>query len=50
MKLEPGDLLLTGTPAGVGPIKVGDTIEAGLGHDFLHMHFKAVPKPSVLHK
>eukprot|EP00668_Euglena_longa_P028913 GGOE01036247.1.p1 GENE.GGOE01036247.1~~GGOE01036247.1.p1 ORF type:complete len:262 (+),score=78.33 GGOE01036247.1:79-786(+) len=31
--LEPGDLLLTGTPAGVGPVCAGDTIEAGIeGH------------------
>ncbi|XP_064466101.1 acylpyruvase FAHD1, mitochondrial-like [Ornithodoros turicata] len=31
--LEPGDLILTGTPAGVGPIRSGDVIEAGLeGH------------------
>jgi acylpyruvate hydrolase len=30
MRLEEGDLLLTGTPAGVGPIKAGDKIEAGL--------------------
>lgn len=50
MRLEPGDLLLTGTPSGVGPVKVGDTIEAGLGHDFLTMHFKCVPKPLVMHK
>jgi acylpyruvate hydrolase len=28
--LETGDLILTGTPAGVGPVKPGDTIEAGL--------------------
>ena len=28
--LEPGDLLLTGTPEGVGPVKAGDTIEAGI--------------------
>jgi len=34
MTLEPGDLLLTGTPAGVGPLSVGDRVEvsvAGLG-------------------
>jgi 2-keto-4-pentenoate hydratase/2-oxohepta-3-ene-1,7-dioic acid hydratase in catechol pathway len=34
MTLEPGDLLLTGTPAGVGPLKVGDVVEvsvSGLG-------------------
>ena len=32
--LEPGDLILTGTPAGVGPLKPGDRVEvsiAGLG-------------------
>ena len=50
MKLQSGDLILTGTPAGVGPIHVGDTIEGGLGHDFLQMHFKVVPKPQVLLK
>jgi len=34
MTLEPGDLLLTGTPAGVGPLAAGDVVEvsiAGLG-------------------
>lgn len=34
MTLEPGDLLLTGTPAGVGPLKAGDVVEVtvpGLG-------------------
>jgi 2-keto-4-pentenoate hydratase/2-oxohepta-3-ene-1,7-dioic acid hydratase in catechol pathway len=34
MTLEPGDLLLTGTPAGVGPLAAGDMVEvkiAGLG-------------------
>jgi 2-keto-4-pentenoate hydratase/2-oxohepta-3-ene-1,7-dioic acid hydratase in catechol pathway len=32
--LEPGDLILTGTPAGVGPLKAGDLVEvsiSGLG-------------------
>ena len=32
--LEPGDLILTGTPAGVGPLKAGDCVEVsfpGLG-------------------
>lgn len=28
--LETGDLLLTGTPSGVGPVKSGDQIEIGL--------------------
>ena len=28
MTLEPGDLIFTGTPAGVGALKAGDTLEA----------------------
>lgn len=34
MTLEPGDVIMTGTPAGVGPLKAGDVIEidiAGIG-------------------
>jgi 2-keto-4-pentenoate hydratase/2-oxohepta-3-ene-1,7-dioic acid hydratase in catechol pathway len=34
MTLEPGDLLLTGTPEGVGPLAPGDSLEvaiAGVG-------------------
>ena len=34
MTLEPGDLILTGTPAGVGPLAAGDQVEiamAGIG-------------------
>ena len=27
MTLEPGDLVLTGTPAGVGPLAPGDVVE-----------------------
>ena len=30
MTLEPGDLVLTGTPAGVGPVLPGQMIEAGI--------------------
>jgi 2-keto-4-pentenoate hydratase/2-oxohepta-3-ene-1,7-dioic acid hydratase in catechol pathway len=30
MTLEPGDLILTGTPAGVGPLKGGDHVEISL--------------------
>ncbi|KDQ19763.1 hypothetical protein BOTBODRAFT_169823 [Botryobasidium botryosum FD-172 SS1] len=30
MTLEEGDLILTGTPSGVGPVEPGDTITAGL--------------------
>jgi 2-keto-4-pentenoate hydratase/2-oxohepta-3-ene-1,7-dioic acid hydratase in catechol pathway len=29
--LLPGDLILTGTPSGVGPIKAGDRLEASIG-------------------
>lgn len=28
--LEPGDLILTGTPAGVGPVQPGQTVRAGI--------------------
>jgi 2-keto-4-pentenoate hydratase/2-oxohepta-3-ene-1,7-dioic acid hydratase in catechol pathway len=30
MTLEPGDLVLTGTPAGVGPLKAGDIVEISI--------------------
>ena len=29
-KLQMGDLIYTGTPAGVGPVKIGDTLEASI--------------------
>jgi len=29
--LEPGDLIMTGTPEGVGPVAVGDTMRAAIG-------------------
>ena len=33
MTLEPGDLILTGTPKGVGPLCAGDHVTAGVvGH------------------
>ena len=28
--LEPGDVIFTGTPAGVGPVKAGDELHAGI--------------------
>jgi 2-keto-4-pentenoate hydratase/2-oxohepta-3-ene-1,7-dioic acid hydratase in catechol pathway len=28
MTLEPGDVIATGTPSGVGPLKPGDVVEA----------------------
>jgi 2-keto-4-pentenoate hydratase/2-oxohepta-3-ene-1,7-dioic acid hydratase in catechol pathway len=39
--LERGDLLLTGTPSGVGPIERGDAIDAWLGDD-LTIHFDVI--------
>jgi len=30
MSLEPGDLIYTGTPAGVGAVTVGDVLEGGV--------------------
>ena len=30
VRLEPGDLIYSGTPAGVGPLLVGDVLEAGV--------------------
>jgi acylpyruvate hydrolase len=33
MTLEPGDIVLTGTPKGVGPVTSGDVMEAGLRID-----------------
>lgn len=31
MTLEPGDVVLTGTPAGVGPLRDGDVVEVRIG-------------------
>ena len=33
MTLEEGDIVLTGTPKGVGPVKAGDVMKAGLNVD-----------------
>ena len=43
MTLEENDVILTGTPAGVGPIQPGDVIEGGLD-DILHLKFNVVAK------
>lgn len=48
MRLERGDLILTGTPKGVGPIAVGDEVTAGIGHDIVRMNFRVVPKPKKM--
>ena len=46
MTLEPGDLILTGTPAGVGPLEHGQVIECGMecgvtGRQLDHIKFLA---------
>lgn len=38
MTLEPGDLVLTGTPSGVGPVQAGDHIDCGIS-DIVTMAF-----------
>lgn len=50
MRLEPGDMILTGTPAGVGELKKGDTIVAKLSHDFCQMKFHCVDSSSLYEK
>uniref|UniRef100_A0A182N616 oxaloacetate tautomerase n=1 Tax=Anopheles dirus TaxID=7168 RepID=A0A182N616_9DIPT len=37
MTLEENDLLLTGTPAGAGPVRAGDVIKCGLGDGLVTM-------------
>lgn len=46
MTLEEGDLILTGTPSGVGPVKSGQKITAGIT-DLVSIEFPVVnAKPS----
>ena len=33
MTLKTGDLIYTGTPAGVGPVKIGDRLEGYIGSE-----------------
>ena len=42
MTLEPGDLLLTGTPSGVGRIVEGDHVFAGIEGRSVSMDVKVV--------
>jgi len=49
MTLEPGDLILTGTPEGVGPVNAGQVISAGLiyeGKTLSEILFPVENKPS----
>lgn len=45
MTLQENDIILTGTPAGVGPIKPGDVIEGGLD-DLLKLKFDVAARLS----
>lgn len=40
--LEPGDVVMTGTPKGVGPLNAGDALRVVLGEDLLIVETKAV--------
>ena len=43
-RLEPGDLIFTGTPAGVGPLSVGDAVEGRIaGLSSVHITIIAPP-------
>ena len=44
IKLEEGDLILTGTPAGVGPVKAGDVIDCSINENLVEMSFEVVSK------
>lgn len=49
MKLEAGDVLLTGTPQGVGPLQAGDVITAGLksggaSNDLMNVKFNVAAR------
>jgi len=49
MTLFEGDLILTGTPSGVGPVKEGQTITAGItGHVDISFPVKRRPVPAKL--
>ena len=41
MTLKIGDIIFTGTPAGVGPIKIGDTLIGFIGEKKMYtLHIK----------
>jgi 2-keto-4-pentenoate hydratase/2-oxohepta-3-ene-1,7-dioic acid hydratase in catechol pathway len=45
MTLNPGDLIATGTPAGVGPLTDGDTVEVEVeGVGMLRNYVKSLKK------
>lgn len=38
--LEPGDLIMTGTPTGSTKVSRGDVIEAGMGKNLVEIKFR----------
>lgn len=40
MTLEPGDLIMTGTPSGSSKVNRGDLIEAGMGDNLVEIKFR----------
>lgn len=50
MRLEVGDMILTGTPAGVGELKHGDTVVARLSHDYVIMKYHVVNGTTIYEK
>ena len=44
MKLEEGDVIITGTPSGVGPVEVNETITAGID-GLVTMKFPVTERP-----
>lgn len=38
LELQPGDIIMTGTPSGVGPVKAGDQLNATLAGFCEHLH------------
>ncbi len=47
MTLEVGDLILTGTPKGVGPVNSGQKIQAGITN-FVDIEFSVISSNSKL--
>jgi acylpyruvate hydrolase len=49
MKLQEGDVILTGTPAGVGPVRPGETVTCELGSKgkiLSQLRFPVVDRPN----
>jgi len=47
MTLEPGDVILTGTPSGVGPVAAGSVITCGIT-GLIDMKFPVVARKAKL--